>query len=53
MSLGVDGVAVLADLHWLLKESEMRCLVDAEQWVSEMLFYANEDWHNFYANHKS
>lgn len=32
MSLRVDGVAVLTDLYWLLKESEMRCLVDAEQW---------------------
>ncbi|EFO26723.1 anaphase promoting complex subunit 8/cdc23 family protein, variant [Loa loa] len=53
MSLGIDGVAVLADLHWLLKESEMRCLVDAEQWASEMLFYVSEDWHSSYVKHKS
>ncbi|KAM3723351.1 Cell division cycle protein [Dirofilaria immitis] len=52
MNLGIDGVVVLADLHWLIKESEMRCLVDAEQWASEMLFYVSEDWHSSYAKHK-
>ncbi|CAG9536595.1 unnamed protein product [Cercopithifilaria johnstoni] len=53
MSLVIDGATVLSDLHWLLKESEIRCLVDAEQWSSEMLFYASEDWHSSYAKHKS
>uniref|UniRef100_A0A915PR80 Cdc23 domain-containing protein n=1 Tax=Setaria digitata TaxID=48799 RepID=A0A915PR80_9BILA len=52
MSLRVDGVTVITDLHWLVKESELRCLVDAEQWASEMLFYVNEDWHNSYVKHK-
>ncbi|VDK78301.1 unnamed protein product [Litomosoides sigmodontis] len=52
MSLEIDGVTVIADLHWLFKESETRCLVDAEQWASEMLFYVNEDWHNSYERQK-
>lgn len=38
MSLGIDGVTVLADLHWLVKESEIRCLVDAEQWFEFFIF---------------